>query len=688
MFEYLADFSSTAEWDPGVSEAWRLTGEPLRVGARFHVVAGFLGRRVPLEYRTVEIDPPRRVVLRAETATVVSEDTITVRGLPGSGAEVTYDARLRLRGALRVADPVLGLLFQRVGDRAKAGLATTLAQRGDGAPSLDRSAQMRVAIVGGGVSGLVAARHLHDAGHEATLFEAADYPGGHTNTIRVETERGAWNVDTGFIVFNDRNYPNFERLLDRLGVAAQPADMSFSVADEAGRFEWASRPAGLFANPAHLVDRRFHRMLLDLLRFNRQARALIGTNGSGPSLRRFLADGGYSDYFIERLIVPQVSAVWSADPDQLWSFPASFLAEFFDNHGILALTGRPRWRTIVGGSQTYVEAIIAPMRDSIRLQTPVRRIERHPDRVEIAWDGGSQSFDEVVIATHADQALAMLADPSPAEREILGAFPYQRNEAVLHTDERLLPRRRRAWASWNFHLVDEPVGLTTVTYHMNRLQALSADREFCLTLNRTEAIDPARIIRRIDYQHPVFTRAGVAAQGRHGEISGRNRTHYCGAYWRWGFHEDGVWSALRACEPLAQNLPAPPAVERCRNRRVSDSAIYEGWVSHRRFGAVRHSFRYRVFMTLLDLDELPELFDRHPLYSARRPAPVRFRRSDYLGDPDVPLAESARRLVESAPVTGRRARCACSPTCATSGTASTRSASTTSTIGPGRESMQ
>jgi uncharacterized protein len=420
---------------------------------------------------------------------------------------------------------------------------------------------MRVAVVGGGVSGLVAARHLHDAGHEATLFEAADYPGGHTNTIRVETERGAWNVDTGFIVFNDRNYPNFERLLDRLGVATQPADMSFSVADEAGRFEWASRPAGLFANPAHLVDRRFHRMLLDLLRFNRQARALIGTNGSGPSLRRFLADGGYSDYFIERLIVPQVSAVWSADPDQLWSFPASFLAEFFDNHGILALTGRPRWRTIVGGSRTYVEAIIAPMRDSIRLQTPVRRIERHPDRVEIVWDDGSQGFDEVVIATHADQALAMLADPSPAERELLGAFPYQRNEAVLHTDERLLPRRRRAWASWNFHLVDEPVGLTTVTYHMNRLQALSADREFCLTLNRTEAIDPARIIRRIDYQHPVFTRAGIAAQGRHGEISGPNRTRYCGAYWRWGFHEDGVWSALRACEPLAQKLPAPPVVE-------------------------------------------------------------------------------------------------------------------------------
>ena len=423
---------------------------------------------------------------------------------------------------------------------------------------------MRVAIVGGGVSGLVAARRLHDAGHEATLFEGADYPGGHTNTIRVDTERGAWNVDTGFIVFNDRNYPNFERLLDQLGVPSQTTDMSFSVADEAGRFEWASRPAGLFANPAHLVDRRFHRMLLDLLRFNREARALVGANGSGPSLRRFLADGGYSDYFIERLIVPQVSAVWSADPDQLWSFPASFLAEFFENHGILALTGRPRWRTVVGGSRTYVEALIAPMRDHIRLRTPVRRIDRYPDRVEIACDGGSQSFDEVVIATHSDQALAMLADPSPAEREILGAFPYQRNETVLHTDERMLPRRRRAWASWNFHLVDGPVGLTTVTYDMNRLQSLSADRQFCVTLNRTEAIDSAKIIRRIDYDHPVFTRAGMAAQHRHGEISGRNRTHYCGAYWRWGFHEDGVWSALRACEQLTRGLPELPAAEPLR----------------------------------------------------------------------------------------------------------------------------
>ena len=467
------------------------------------------------------------------------------RGLPGGRSGTTGDPARRTASrapASRAAERRAPLgQCARLG-RLETGPTRELGRAG-AAGSL-----VRVAIVGGGVPGSCAARRLHDAGHEATLFEGADYPGGHTNTIRVDTERGAWNVDTGFIVFNDRNYPNFERLLDQLGVASQTTDMSFSVADEAGRFEWASRPAGLFANPAHLVDRRFHRMLLDLLRFNREARALVGANGSGPSLRRFLADGGYSDYFIERLIVPQVSAVWSADPDQLWSFPASFLAEFFENHGILALTGRPRWRTVVGGSRTYVEALIAPLRDRIRLRTPVRRIDRYPDRVEIACDGGSQSFDEVVIATHSDQALAMLADPSPAEREILGAFPLPA--------QRDGPAHRRAHASAPPAGLGElelppggrPVGLTTVTYDMNRLQSLSADRQFCVTLNRTEAIDPARIIGRIEYDHPVFTRAGMAAQQRHGEISGRDRTHYCGAYWRWGFHEDGVWSALRACE--------------------------------------------------------------------------------------------------------------------------------------------
>ncbi|HEX5619441.1 MAG TPA: FAD-dependent oxidoreductase, partial [Solirubrobacteraceae bacterium] len=237
------------------------------------------------------------------------------------------------------------------------------------------------------------------------------------------------------------------------------------------------------------------------------------------------------------------------DPEQMWTFPARFLVEFFDNHGMLGLRGRPRWRTVSGGSKRYVEALTAPFAERIRLSTPVHTIERFEDRVEVTPAGGEpEAFDEIVIAAHADQALAMLADPTPAEREILGAFPYQANEAVLHTDRRLLPRRRRAWASWNYHLppAGSAPGPATVTYHMNRLQSLDAGEDYCVTLNRTEAIDPAKIIRRIAYAHPVYTVAGQAAQRRYEEIGGRHRTHFCGAYWGWGFHEDGVASAHRA----------------------------------------------------------------------------------------------------------------------------------------------
>ena len=412
----------------------------------------------------------------------------------------------------------------------------------------------RVAVVGAGVSGLVAAAELRRAGHDVHLFEAGNNPGGHTNTIDVE----GLAVDTGFIVFNERNYPNFERLLAELGVASQPADMSFGVSDGRGGFEWATRgPRGWFARPAHALDPRFHRMLRDLVRFNREARKLVGNGGRGPSLRRFLADGGYSEYFVERMLVPQASAVWSADPAQMWSFPAGFLAEFFDNHRVLQIRDRPSWRSIAGGSSRYVEALIAPFRDRVHLRTPVRRIHRCPGEVVLILDESSAVFDEVVLAVHSDRALRLLADPSPAEAEVLGAIPYQRNEAVLHTDAALMPRRDGAWASWNYHLLDQPTGRTTVTYHMNRLQSLGAGRDLFVTLNLTDAIDPDKVIRRIDYAHPVFTPAGVVAQARWAEISDARHTHFCGAYWRWGFHEDGVWSALRVAERLGGRGPLP-----------------------------------------------------------------------------------------------------------------------------------
>ena len=418
----------------------------------------------------------------------------------------------------------------------------------------------RIAVVGGGVSGLVAAAELHRAGHDVHLFEAAGYPGGHTNTIDVETPAGPLSVDTGFIVFNELNYPNFERMLGELGVASQPADMSFSVSDGGGGFEWATTgPRGLFAKPAHALDPRFHRMLRDLLRFNREARKLVGVGGDGPSLRRFLADGGYSEYFVERLLVPQASAVWSTDPARMWTFPAGFLAEFFDNHRVLQLMGRPAWRSISGGSRRYVEALIAPFRDRLHLRTAVRRIRREPGGVVVALDDSRERFDEIVLAVHSDVALGLLADPSPAEWRVLGAIPYQQNRAVLHTDSRLMPQRRSAWASWNYHLIDRPTGRTTVTYYMNRLQSLPAERDYLVTLNLSAAIDPDAIIRRIDYAHPVFTPEGVDAQRRWAEISGTRRTHYCGAYWRWGFHEDGVWSALRVSARLGGRGPLPQA---------------------------------------------------------------------------------------------------------------------------------
>ncbi len=414
---------------------------------------------------------------------------------------------------------------------------------------------MRIAIVGAGVSGMVTA-HLLYPRHEIVVFEAGESAGGHANTIRVDTPEQTHSVDTGFMVFNDRNYPNFERLLRQLGVAWQSSDMSFGVSDGRGDFEYNSAsPNGLFAKRTHLLTPWFHRMIADLVRFNRTARELSRGSSGDISLGQWLAEQRFSEAFVQRLIVPQVSAVWSADPQQMRSFPARFLAEFFDNHGMLGLTGRPRWRTVTGGSESYVRALIGPWRHCLRLGAAVQAIERRDDAVMVKPRGGeAERFDEVVIATHSDQALAMLADADPREHEILGAMPYQANEAVLHTDTRLLPRRRRAWASWNYHLLETPTERATVTYHMNRLQSLKADRELCVTLNRTATIDPQQVIRTIPYAHPVYTPEGVRAQARHAEISGRNRTHYCGAYWGWGFHEDGVRSALAVGEHFGVGL--------------------------------------------------------------------------------------------------------------------------------------
>jgi predicted NAD/FAD-binding protein len=411
---------------------------------------------------------------------------------------------------------------------------------------------MKIAIIGTGISGLTAAWELHRE-HHLTIFEANDYIGGHTNTVEVELQGKPYAVDTGFIVFNDWTYPHFIALLERLGVVSQPTVMSFSVRCERTGLEYNGENLNtLFAQRRNLFRPSFHRMIRDILRFNRAAPRLL-EGSRNISLNAYLREQKYSREFIEHYILPMAAAIWSAELGATGEMPVRFFVQFFKNHGLLSVNDRPQWRVIQGGSRRYVERLTAPFRERIRLRCPVEWVRRHPRHVHVKPKHGPvESFDEVVIATHSDQALRLLADPTPQEREILGAIPYQYNEAVLHTDTRLLPRQRRAWASWNYHLPAQPQAQVAVTYNMNLLQGFSAPETFCVTLNRSAAIDPARILYHTVYHHPVFTEAGVRAQARRDRISGVNRTWYCGAYWSYGFHEDGVRSGLAVAEGLQE----------------------------------------------------------------------------------------------------------------------------------------
>jgi uncharacterized protein len=411
---------------------------------------------------------------------------------------------------------------------------------------------MNIAIIGTGISGLTAAWHLHRE-HRLTIFEANDYIGGHTNTVEAEFWGKTYAVDTGFIVYNDWTYPNFIELLARLGVASQPTVMSFSVRCERTGLEYNGQDLNtLFAQRFNLFRPSFHRMLRDILRFNREAPALLESDCE-ISLNDYLREQRYGREFIEQYIIPMAAAIWSAEPGLMGEMPARFFVQFFKNHGLLSVSQRPQWRVIQGGSRNYVGPLTAPFRDRIRLNCPVEWVRRQPNHVQVKTRHGPvERFDEVVFATHSDQALRLLADPTPREREILSAIPYQENEAVLHTDTRLLPRRKLAWAAWNYHLAAQPQTRVAVTYNMNILQNLDAPVTFCVTLNPSEAIDPARILYRTTYHHPVFTDAGVRAQARRHEISGVNRTWYCGAYWSYGFHEDGVNSGLAVADGLLE----------------------------------------------------------------------------------------------------------------------------------------
>ena len=418
---------------------------------------------------------------------------------------------------------------------------------------------MKLAVIGSGISGLVAA-YLLAPDHDLTVFEANDYIGGHTHTHRCEQAGRAYAVDTGFIVFNDKTYPNLIRLLDRLGVASQPSEMSFSVRCEASGLEYNGRSLnGLFIQRSNLVRPGFYRMVRDIFRFYRDARELLTPGDEGLTLGDFIRRRGYSREFVEKHLVPIGAAIWSADPGGFERFPARFLARFFDNHGMLQMSGRPNWRVIRGGSSQYVEPLTAGFRDRIRLKTAIQSVRRCVDHVEVRPAGGEpERFDRVILATHSDQALKMLSDATADEREILGAIPYQRNTVTLHTDERMLPTRRGAWASWNYHIPRAASGAAasraTVTYDMNILESLDAPRQFCVTLNRDGEIDERLKIRTLEYDHPVFLPQSVAAQARHERINGVNRTYFCGAYWGFGFHEDGVKSALAVCKHFGKGL--------------------------------------------------------------------------------------------------------------------------------------
>ncbi len=420
---------------------------------------------------------------------------------------------------------------------------------------------MKIAIIGSGISGLTAAHRLRQH-HDITLFEANAYVGGHTNTLDVELEGERHRIDTGFIVFNDWTYPNFIRLLDEIGVPSQPTTMSFSVRCDLTGLEYnGSNLNGLFAQRRNLLRPSFYRMLRDILRFNRESPTLLKSDNEELTIGEYVRQGRYSKEFADHYLLPMGSAIWSCPPDKFARFPIRFIVEFYRNHGLLSVTKRPIWRVIQNGSRTYVDALTRPFRDRIVLNCPVQSVRRSSEGVEVNSKArGRERFDHVVFACHSDQALKLLADPTAKETELLGAFPYEANVAVLHTDTTVLPRRRRAWAAWNYHVQSTESDKATVTYNMNILQGLRSKHVFCVTLNGEDRINPERIIQRIAYQHPIYTTRRAAAQRRHHQLIDANHTSFCGAYWGNGFHEDGVNSALAVCNSLNANKTASSGV--------------------------------------------------------------------------------------------------------------------------------
>jgi predicted NAD/FAD-binding protein len=414
---------------------------------------------------------------------------------------------------------------------------------------------MKIAIIGSGISGLTCGYLLHQD-HQITLFEANDYIGGHTHTVDVMRHGHTWPVDTGFIVFNDRTYPLFLTLLKQLNIPPQPTEMSFSVRNLLTGLEYNGHDLNtLFAQRSNLFRPSFYRLISEILHFNRLTKTDLAnsTISQEQTLGEYLSQHHFSDDFCEHYILPMGAAIWSASLADMRQFPVCFFLRFFNNHGLLSIANRPQWYVIPGGSREYIAPLTEHWRDQIHLSEPVGKVQRFSDRVDIQTQQAGYQFDAVIFACHSDQALSLLADPSGAERDILGAIGYRGNQVTLHNDVSLLPKAQLAHASWNYLLDDDQAVPAIVTYDMNRLQSLIAPERFCVTLN-TDRMSPGSVIQQFKYSHPVYTQSAIAAQQLRASICGQNRTHFCGAYWYNGFHEDGVRSANDVCKRFGTTL--------------------------------------------------------------------------------------------------------------------------------------
>ena len=415
---------------------------------------------------------------------------------------------------------------------------------------------MKVAIIGSGISGLTAA-YLLQKEHDITVFEANDYIGGHTHTHEISQNNKTWSVDSGFIVYNEKTYPNFIRLLKKLKVGVQKTTMGFSVKAPSKNLEYAGGSINMvFAQRLNLFKPSFLIMLKDIFRFNRLAARELERVDEKSTILSFLEKHKFSKPFIENYIIPMGAAIWSTAANKTTEMPAAFYIRFFKNHGLLQILNRPQWFVIKGGSKSYVQKIVEGFREKIFLSRPVTKVERSPSEVRVYCDKEPDPilFDKVIFATHSDQALALLNEPSDNEKAVLEALPYQKNTAIVHTDESLMPKNKTTWSSWNYLLSGDLKKPVTLTYNMNILQSLQAKPDFLVTLNSLNEINPSKIIKKIDYAHPLFTVDGINAQKKKSQISGHNNTYYCGAYWGNGFHEDGVNSALEVCKAFGVSL--------------------------------------------------------------------------------------------------------------------------------------